>query len=412
MVTSRHAGKVILHVVDHVSPETSGYSVRTHNLLRGLRAADFTVVAVASSSRASVVLEDEIDGVRYIRLPYRLEGAPQTIGVLWRRLVGFGRWLAAEAGGREVALLHAHSPVLNALPALWAARRRRIPLIYEMRGLWEDAVLDRDLSDRRDLRYRLSRALESAALRRADAVTTISEGLCAEIAGRGVPPERIVLAPNGVDSSEFRPEPADTALLARHGLTGRFVVGYVGYFHAYEGIEALLPGFARLRAAVPDAALLLVGGGPREASLRSQAERMGIAANVIFAGEVPHAEVRRYYSICDVVAYPRVSRRTTELITPLKPLEAMAMARAVVASDVGGLRELVRDGDTGMLFPPGDGRRLGEVLARMATDAPLRARLGANARRFVCDERSWERGVQSYAELYDRLLRPATRVRA
>jgi PEP-CTERM/exosortase A-associated glycosyltransferase len=397
-----------VHTLDHVLPEVSGYSIRSHNLLRALRIEGFDVVAVSSSSRESTAVEDEIDGVRYVHLPFRVQSEVQTPAVLWRRVAVFGRWLSNEVRRRRASLIHAHTPFLNVLPALWAARRRRLPLVYEVRAFWEDAVLDRDLRVEHDLRYRSSRALETWALHRVDAVTTISQGQLDEIIDRGVPRQRVHVVPNGVDSATFRPQEPDPELLTRHRLTGHFIVGYIGYFLAYEGVEILVRGFARMLQDTPRVRLLLVGTGPYEASLRSEAESLGIAANVVFTGAVPHAQIGRYYSICDVVVYPRPSRRTTELTTPLKPLEAMAMARPVIASSVGGLREVVRDGDTGMLFPAGDTERLGQLLAQIAMDAALRARLGANARRFVCDERSWEHSVQRYVELYDELWRSAS----
>lgn len=404
-MTASRPGDLILHVLDHALPELSGYSVRSHQLLRALQGAGFRVAAVTSSSRKSVPVEDVLDGVRYIRLPFRREGAAQTASVVWRRVVRFGHWLTTEIDYRGVGVLHAHSPVLTALPALWAARRRGRPLVYEVRGFWEDAVLDRELRLEPDLRYRVTRALESAVLRRADAVTTISQGLRSEIVGRGVPQERVHVAPNGVDAAAFGPRAADAALLAEHGLGERFVVGYLGYFFAYEGVVDLIRAFARMLQRTPRARLLLVGTGEGEAVLRDEVKRLGVAAAVIFAGQVPHGEIGRYYSLCSVVVYPRLSRRSTEVTTPLKPLEAMAMAKPVIASAVGGLRELVRDGDSGLLYPPGDVNRLGDLLVSVATDAALGIRLGTNARRFVAEERRWECAAEKYAEVYGGLLR-------
>ncbi len=403
MNASRSNG-TLLHVLDHALPEVSGYSVRSHNLLRALRAAGLDVLAVSSSSPVQDAIEDEIDGVRYVRLPFRSEDAPHTASILWRRIVHFGRWLATAVEQHGVTLLHAHSPVLNAFPALWAARRRRRPLIYEVRSFWEDTVLDRDLSDELTLRYRLTRAMETWALQRTDAVMTICQGMRDEIIDRGVPAQRVHIAANAVDSIAFRPRVADAELVERHRLTGRFVVGFIGFFHYYEGVEVLIDGFARMLRGVPEARLLLIGKGPCEAMLKEQAERLGVGANVIFTGAAPHSDVSRYYALCDVVVYPRLSRRSTELTTPLKPLEAMAMAKPVVASNVGGLRELVRDNETGMLFPAGDPQGLSEALTLLAAEPMRRTRLAENARRFVCAERTWERSVQSYLELYATLL--------
>jgi glycosyltransferase involved in cell wall biosynthesis len=124
------------------------------------------------------------------------------------------------------------------------------------------------------------------------------------------------------------------------------------------------------------------------------------------APAVPPSEVQRYYSVCDVLVYPRRSGLVTEETTPLKPLEAMAMAKPVVASAVGGLRELVCHDRNGLLTEPGNSERLAGVLETMATDAALRRRLGEDARRYVVQERDWSRIVQVYVELYAELLAP------
>jgi PEP-CTERM/exosortase A-associated glycosyltransferase len=392
---------LILHVLDHALPELSGYSVRSHNLLRAQRAAGLSVVAVTPSAPAGLPAEESIDGVRYVRLSLRPPNAPQTPSLLARRIVGVGRWIDAELRRRPVSVIHAHSPVLNGLPALWSARRARLPVTYEVRGFWEDVGADRDGNL---WRYRSIRALESWLLRRVDAVSTISHGLLDEIIGRGVSAERAFLAPNGVDTATFRPRVKDDAVLSRHGLKGRMVVGFVGHFIDYEGIDNLVRGFALVLDEFPQARLLLVGNGATEQVLRAEAHRLGMAENVVFAGTVPHNEVAGYYSVCDVLAYPRPPGRVAELTTPLKPLEAMAMGKAVLASDVGGLRELIRHGDTGILFPPNDPARLGQALGALLADPALRASLGANARRFVCEERTWDRVGRVYDDVYGKLL--------
>lgn len=407
MSLSRTSAPLILHVLDHALPEVSGYSVRSHCLLRAQRAAGFSVIAVTPSIPGGLPPEESIDGVHYVRLPLRPANAPQTPTLLARRIVGLGRWLDEEVRRRRVSIVHAHSPVLNGLPALWSARRARLPVAYEVRGLWEDTLVERDSSGRNALRYRASRILESWVLRRVDAVSAISRCLVDEIIGRGVPAERVFLTPNGVDTGTFQPRTADPALLARYDLAGRIVIGFIGYFTFYEGVDDLVRAFPRVLDRFSQARLLLVGSGESEPVLRAEVRQLGIGAQVIFAGAVPHDEIGRYYSVCDLLTYPRISSRTTELTTPLKPLEAMAMGKAVVASDVGGLRELVRHGDNGVLSPPSDPERLGGALAALAADPALRARLGANARRFVCEERRWERVARIYEEIYARLLRTA-----
>ena len=394
----------ILHVLDHALPDCSGYSVRSHNLLRHLGEAGVPLHIVASSMPAGAAAEEVIDRVPYTRVPLRVQSGPQTALSSARRISRLARWLRREIRDRRVGLVHAHSPAINGIAALWAARREGIPTIYEVRALWEDAAVDRGLSIAGSPRYRATRALERWLLRRVDAVATISRGLVAEVAGRGVMPDRIFHTPNAIDCRLFRPMPADTDLAARHRLADATVFGYVGRLFAYEGIDDLVRAFACAREKLPQARLLLVGDGDEDHTLRALVRRLGIDSSVIFAGQVPYASVQRYYSLCDVLVYPRRASRNTDLVTPLKPLEALAMGKPIVASDVGGLRELVRTDETGLLAPPSNPERLAEVLIAIGSDAARRARLGTNARRVVAEQHDWGRVVAVYQDAYRRLL--------
>jgi len=159
-----------------------------------------------------------------------------------------------------------------------------------------------------------------------------------------------------------------------------------------------------LRARMPQVRLLLVGGGPQEANLRARAEQSGISDSVVFTGRVPHSEVTRYYDLVDAFVYPRLSMRLTELVTPLKPLEAMAQGRLVVASDVGGHRELIRDGETGVLFRAGDAAALAEAVLTLFSHRDRWPGLQAAGRDFVERERNWQASVARYEPVYQRLL--------
>jgi glycosyltransferase involved in cell wall biosynthesis len=144
---------------------------------------------------------------------------------------------------------------------------------------------------------------------------------------------------------------------------------------------------------------VLVGGGEEDKALRALGAKLPDA--VVFAGQVPHAEVRRYYSLIDVFVYPRRRMRLTELVTPLKPLEAMAMGRAVLASDVGGQVELIEDGVTGVLFPAESRDALVEAAGRLASDHEERLRMGQRARCAVLQKRTWRQVVERYCRLYE-----------
>jgi glycosyltransferase involved in cell wall biosynthesis len=205
-----------------------------------------------------------------------------------------------------------------------------------------------------------------------------------------------------VDTDRFRFGAApDEALRRRLGLEGATVLGFAGSFYGYEGLDLLIEAAASLASRRPELRVLLVGGGPQESALKALVAARGIADRVVFAGRVPHAEVQRYYELIDLLAYPRRRIRLTEIVTPLKPLEAMAQGRLFIASDVGGHKELVREGETGFLFPAGDAAALARTI-----DAVLSRRAGwdrvlRQARRFVETERTWAHSVARYAEVYE-----------
>jgi PEP-CTERM/exosortase A-associated glycosyltransferase len=235
-------------------------------------------------------------------------------------------------------------------------------------------------------------------------VTTICEGLRRDIIGRGVAADRVTVIPNAVDTHEFAfGTRADPELRAKLDLEGKRVIGFAGSFYGYEGLDLLLEALAMLAPRRPELRALLVGGGPQDEALRAQASASGLGDRVIFTGRVPHQDVQRYYELIDVLAYPRRSMRLTELVTPLKPLEAMAQGRMFVASDVGGHRELVRHGDTGFLCKAGDAAALAAQIDAVFDDEASWPRIARQARQFVENERTWARSVAGYRNAYAHL---------
>lgn len=308
-----------------------------------------------------------------------------------------------EALAREIRpdVLHAHSPALNAIPALRVGRKLNIPVVYEVRAFWEDAAVDHGTSSEGGLRYRATHALETRVLKRADQVTCICEGLRKDIVARGIPAHKVTVIPNAVDAKAFDiGGTADPDLAARLGIADCEVVGFIGSFYAYEGLDLLLDAFARMLAVKPNIRLLLVGGGPQDAALKAQAASLGVSEQVIFSGRVPHQDIQRYYDLIDVLAYPRHSMRLTELVTPLKPLEAMAQQRLFVASDVGGHKELIRDGDTGVLFAAGNVQALADAVLKLLAEPNRWSALRAAGRAFVESERTWTNSVSRYRKVY------------
>lgn len=395
----------ILHILDHSLPLHSGYTFRTAAILREQRALGWETFHLTSPKQGQVAAEfEDVDSLRFFRT--RVPPASLPLINEWRQMRATEVRLEKLARELRPDILHAHSPVLNAIPALRVGKRLGIPVVYEIRAFWEDAAVDHGTTREGSLRYRLTRALETWVLRRVDHAFTICEGLRSDIVSRGITPEKVTVIPNAVDIEGFQlsGEP-DAELKRRLGLDGATVIGFIGSFYAYEGLDLLLDAFPAMLAKRPELRILLVGGGPQETNLKAQAQRLGIADKVVLTGRVPHGEVSRYYDLIDLLAYPRHSMRLTELVTPLKPLEAMAQGRIFIASDVGGHKELIHDGETGRLFRAGSATALAEVADELLAQRERWTGYRAAGRRFVETERNWLNSVAKYKPVYERLVR-------
>jgi PEP-CTERM/exosortase A-associated glycosyltransferase len=397
----------ILHVLDHSIPLHSGYAFRTLSLLREQRKLGWQTFHLTTPKHlGSAVAEEEIEGWHFFRTPARSKtlrlpiiGAVELMRRVEHRLLEVAQRVRPD-------VIHAHSPVLNAIPALRVGRRLGLPVVYEVRAFWEDAAVDHGVAQEGGLRYRVTRGLETYALKRADHVTTICNGLRDEIIARGIPRAKVTVIPNAVDIESFAPGAMpDEALKAKHGLADCSVIGFIGSFYAYEGLDLLIEALPRIIAKVPDSRVLLVGGGPQDAALKEQVRRLGLEGKVVFAGRVPHREVQQYYDLIDVFAYPRRSMRLTELVTPLKPLEAMAQGRVLVASDVGGHRELIQNEKTGLLFPAGSAESLADAVISLLCHRERWPAFRKAGRHFVEAERTWAASVARYGDVYAGIIR-------
>ena len=394
----------VLHVLDHSLPLHSGYTFRTRAILKAQQSAGLEVRGITGlrHAAASPAIET-IDGLAFHRTPGTAEGLPGLRE--WREIGRLAAAIEALCGEWRPDVIHAHSPALCGQAALRAARRLGLPLVYEIRAFWEDAAVGNGTGSEGSLKYRLTRALENRAVAGADAVVTICRGLKDDLVARGTDPSRITIAPNGVDLTLFgTPQPRDPALAEALGLGEGPVIGFIGSFYDYEGIDDLIAAMPMLIARQPDARLLLVGGGPREAALKAQAEASSARAAIRFVGRVPHEDVERYYALADVMAYPRKASRLTDLVTPLKPLEAMAQGKLVAASSVGGHRELIADGVTGRLFAPDDPAACAGALANFLGERDRWDAYRAAGRRHVEERHDWARNVARYLGVYQRLL--------
>ena len=395
----------ILHILDHSLPLHSGYSFRTRAIMRAQQAMGWTVAAVTGVRQTGGTGDaiETIDGLKFFRTPPVSGSIPVLSEIAEVRALA--RTTDSVVAAFRPDVLHAHSPVLGVLAALRVGRRHRLPVLYEIRAFWEDAAVGNGTGTTGSIKFRATRAIETWAVRRADAVAVICEGLRADLLARGIATDKIIVSPNGVDMAMFgNAPPRDAALAKRLGVAGGDVIGFIGSFYDYEGVDDLIAAMPAVIATRPDARLLLVGGGPCEATLRAQAIASPVASHIHFAGRVPHEEIAQYYSVIDVLAYPRKKMRLTELVTPLKPLEAMAQGKLVAASDVGGHRELINDGLTGTLFNADDPAAIAAALTGLFADRSDWDRRRLAARQFVERDRNWSSNISRYEPVYRKLI--------
>lgn len=401
-------GRVLHLLTNSVPYRQAGYTVRTQSVGRSQQAVglDPQMATRAGFPRSAGVrgapASDVVDGLTYWRLQPDLELGTGPVDVAVR---------TAEAARSLVerlrpAVLQPTSNHLNALVALALRDRYRIPVVYEVRGFLEETWRSRLGEEVADSdRYRATREAETAAMREADAIVTLSETMREDILARGgVEAGRIVVVPNAVDVARFEPGPRDDALAGRLGLGDEPVIGYISSFTAYEGIRYLIEATAELRRRGRRVRCLLVGDGEERLTLEAAARSADLPDGaVIFTGRVPHDRILDYYRLIDIFVVPRTNDRVSQLVTPLKPYEAMATERALVVSGVAALREIVIDGETGRTFTPEDAVSLADVLEPLLDDPAERRRLGAAARRWVAANRTWDQNGQRYLALFREL---------
>ena len=410
----------ILHVLHNSLPLLCGYSIRSGYIVNLQRAMGLEPSVVSSGQHPNgAQMREAIDGVEY----RRTAAAQVKVPFLREAMLMRSLERQVEMAAREIRpdIIHAHSPVLVGLPALRVARRLGLGFVYEIRDLWENASVDRGRFGAESPMYRVARKLETHVISRADAVVTICELLKTELQPRASRPDKVHVVANGVDTNAFAPQTANAQLKERWKLSGKEVILYAGTFQPYEGLDLLVRAIGHIVRSRPSAHLVIVGGSagfahgagsvtPEERELLAIVRETGATEHVTFTGRIPHAEVKDMYAMADVLAYPRRLTRTTALTTPLKPLEAMAMAKAVVVSDVAPMLELVRDGQTGLTFKAGDVSDLASKLTKLLRNAALRDQLGQNAREWAVRERQWPDLVARYRDLYQSVLKQPNHV--
>ncbi|TPH13288.1 TIGR04063 family PEP-CTERM/XrtA system glycosyltransferase [Litorilituus lipolyticus] len=396
----------VLHVFDHSIPLHSGYTFRSRSILKQQHALGIKTCHVTSpkhgNDEASI---DVVDGLTFYRSA-PTSGVMSKLPVLSQmaNIAPMVKRILEVIEIEKPDVIHAHSPALNGLAALKAGRKSGLPVVYEIRAFWEDAAVDHGTCKEGDLRYRLTRKLETHVVKHADAVTTICEGLKNDLIARGFKQDKFTVIPNAVNVEQFDVIKEKNSQLEQSlNLMGCHVLGFLGSFYAYEGLDLLIEAMPDVLKNNANVRLLLVGGGPQEQNLKHQVSLLGLEDKVIFTGRVPHEEVGQYYSLVDLLVYPRKAMRLTDLVTPLKPLEAMAQGKIVLASDVGGHHELITDQQNGFLFEAGNVEHLSNKISELLANDELRESQILRGREYVEDIRNWPNSVKKYQPLYQQL---------
>lgn len=409
--SAAHHDSAVMMILSSSFPwQQSGYVIRSHGIVTHLlrKGVDLRVYTRpgyplhAPARETEGEYQDIVDGVTYRRLPFYLPGEAR-FGAQRRDISA--SFLALTAQKTGVRIIHAASDGENGYPAMCAARKAGCLGVYEYRGMWHytSASLNAWFPKTRPFRDR--QELELATGHKADAVFAISEALKADLIANGLPEEKISVLPNAVDTSRFSPSAPDQEIRERYQLEGRCVIGFFGSLTNYEGLESLIDAVLELNSRGKPVSLLIVGGSDYYLErLRRWHEVRGGHPAIIITGQVPFTEVTRYYSVVDIMAFPRINAKVCQCVPPLKPMESMAMKKAVLVSDVAALKEMVQDGETGLLCRAGDLGSLVSQLERLVDSKELRERLAAAGLEWVQRERSWDVVSERILRVYERLL--------
>ena len=402
--------KRLLYVAASALPyHSTGYTIRTHNVLKGLIAAGWDVLCITrpgypDDREDSTTFKPEnshyFEDVHYEFLagPHRRKTSPDEYFIQATDII------ADKIREFRPTLVQAASNYENSLPVLLATRTLGVPFIYEVRGLWEFTTASKISGYEESERFALEQNLEQLVATHADLLFTLGKNLANELINRGVKPEKIHLAPNAINPSGFPLLSKDKALTKAFSLNDKtFVIGYAGSIVGYEGLDDLITAFYQLRNKIPNAKVIIVGDGDTLPALRKQAKRLNLGNHIHFMGKLPHHEVTRYYSIFDMLALPRKPHKVCQLVTPLKPLEAMCMGIPMVVSDVAALREMVEEGETALVHRANDPNSLASAILQLALDPVLRKNIAKKAQEKVLQNYTWEKVCQDMTAHYTNL---------
>ena len=398
----------VLHILEYSRPNISGYSLRSDAIIRHQRKIGIITNQLTSQRYQDFkALEEDVDGVVYQRTEKSTSFLTKIPFINYLLHINhLAKQIEKSVLADKPDIIQAHSPMFNALAAVKVGKKYNIPVTYEVRALWEDAAVDTGKTKEGSFKYRMIKAIEQSAFVKVDAVSCICQGLKGDLIKRNIPEDKIFITPNAVDIQNFTPSyKPDAELVYSLALQNKKVLAFVGTFFKYEGLSYAIDAMKIISQTREDIHLLLVGAGNETDALKQQVQQANLSAFVTFVGRVPFEQVSRYYSLADLMVFPRESIRLTELVTPLKPLESMAQFKPVLASDIGGHRELIDDGKTGFLFKAGDAKALADKIIETIDDNALLKIVAEQGLTYVKEQRNWLNTAKKYLPVYEKLTK-------
>lgn len=403
----------ILHVLNTSTPYLSnGYSMRSKYIVDcqvklGINPIVITRPGFPNDFKKNQItaindlLKEQNDGVLYYR-PFPNMYMRNT--PIKQYINKFSKQIQKVIDFHNPDIVHAASNYVIGLSALNAARKKNKPFIYEIRGFWELSKITKEPLFKNSEEFELTQKMETYLANEADRVIVISQGLQKELIKRGIDNSKITLIPNSVDCNLFKPLDCNIKLSKKYNLCNKFVIGYIGSIVQYEGLQNLLRVINELRKdGLNDVLLFLIGEGKYKSTLQQLSYSLDLDNMVIFKGKIPHKKVKDFYSLFDLCIFPRIKEEVTEIVTPLKPLEAMACGKAIIGSDVGGLKEIIIPDKNGLIY----NNSLDDLCDKIKTlyyDKSLRTSLGLKARDWIEENRDINNIGKLYKKLYSERL--------
>jgi len=418
-VVQREDRMRVLHFAGSYAPVPGGTSVRVRNLLASPEHEHIVIVpwptpGECPKDHPTIAATETHGHIRVHRVGW-------PAGTRWQKCLPLyrdrcqARQFVARAATEEAQILHGHNPLACALAALDVKRRRVLPMVYEVHGIMHDLPrhqrLFGPLTPLNRMTWRLARRLtarwERQVLRAADRIITQTaaarDRLLALYPLQGKP---IDVVPNGVEPERFDPQrlaDARQVLRTRHGWQDRIVCLYAGYLNAVNGIDFLLDVATRLGASARRRLRLVVlGRGPLQSRVEQDARAH--ADLIEYAGLVDYEQMPAYYAASDVFVIPRPPLAPGEAFVPMKLLEAMAMEKLLLVSDVAAMTEIITDGENGLVFKKGSTTDFMHKLETIAAPDARFEELGRRARQDVLHQYTWDASRQQLQSVYERLL--------